>query len=320
MRKTEELLSIDTLIQIPVEKIKRNPENPRIYFRQNELEELTESIRLYGVMVPISVFKEGQSYILIDGERRWLSSKKLNNASIPGLVQEKPTPLTNLLLMFNIHSLREQWDLLTIAVKLPRVISLLTDQSGRRPTEKQLSETTGLGRAVIRRSKLLMEMPDEYKNELLSELNLPKAKQQISEDLFIEMERALKTVERAMPEAISDKDKTRRILIDKYRSGIIQNVVDFRKIPKIASAKKLAADDVKAAQVLSALFEKNEYSVVQAYQDTVSEAYTEKDLIARIRTVLDRLADIDPKQLDEELAIALQKLMVKIQEILRKAR
>src|SRR5437868_4620483 len=115
------------LQQIDIELIDRNPENPRINFRQAELDELQESIRLYGVQVPITLYKEGKRYVLIDGERRWRCCLKLNKKTIPGLVQEKPSTLTNLLLMFNIHSLREQWDLLTIALKLPKVISFLAE-------------------------------------------------------------------------------------------------------------------------------------------------------------------------------------------------
>src|SRR4051794_17234675 len=117
------------LKDVPLALVDRNPENPRIRLRQSELLELLDSIRVYGVQVPISVYKEGGRYILIDGERRWRCCKKLNKKSIPALVQrQKPSPLQNLLLMFNIHALREQWDLLTIALKLPRVFELLAAQ------------------------------------------------------------------------------------------------------------------------------------------------------------------------------------------------
>jgi ParB/RepB/Spo0J family partition protein len=125
------------LLTIPLEKIRRNPENPRINFRTEELDELTESIRRYGVQVPISVYREGKEYVLIDGERRWRCSLKLNRSTIPALIQPKPDPLKNLLLMFNIHALREQWDLLTIAMKLPTIIKLLQKQAGgKKPTER----------------------------------------------------------------------------------------------------------------------------------------------------------------------------------------
>jgi ParB family chromosome partitioning protein len=215
------------LEMVKTDLIDRNPENPRVYFRPNELEDLVESIRVHGVQVPISVYKEGNRYVLIDGERRWRCSLKLNRRDIPALVQPKPDPLRNLLLMFNIHGLREQWDLLTIALKLTRVIELLRTDLDREPTERDISLQTGLNRSVIRRSKLLLQLPQEYKDEILEELKKPKGQQKITEDLFIEMERALRTVERAMPEVIPDKDAARKVLLDKFKKGIIDNRVAY---------------------------------------------------------------------------------------------
>src|SRR5580692_2017178 len=141
------------LQQVPIDKIDRNPDNPRLVFRPGELEELQESIRLYGVQVPISVYREHGRFVLVDGERRWRCSLKLNRKTIPALIQEKPDALGNLLLMFNIHALREQWDLLTIALKLPRVISLLESRLTKKPSEKDIAEETGLPRATVRRSR-----------------------------------------------------------------------------------------------------------------------------------------------------------------------
>ena len=195
------------LVRLPLERIDRNPENPRIVFRPAELDELLESIRRYGVQVPISVYREGRRFVTIDGERRWRCCLKLNKKEIPALVQDKPEPLTNLLLMFNIHALREQWDLFTIAVKLPRVIDLLKRTSGREPTERELADQTGLSRGVIRRCKLLVDLPDKYKDQIRKDLNKPKAEaHKLTEDFFIEMERSLKTVQRALPATIDDKD------------------------------------------------------------------------------------------------------------------
>src|ERR1035437_10049057 len=187
-----------TLLDVPIQRIRTNPENPRLTFRQGELEELQESIRQYGVQVPIAVFKRGAEFVLIDGERRWRCASKLNLKSIPALVQREPKTLENLWLMFNIHALREQWDLLTIALKLPRVVTLLSRDLARKPTEGELSAKTGLARSVIRRCRLLMELPEHYQQMLLEELKKPKSKQTLSEDLFIEMEKSLRTVERAM--------------------------------------------------------------------------------------------------------------------------
>jgi len=129
------------LLQIPVAKISPNPENPRLAFRQAELDDLQESIRRYGIQVPIAVYKRGREYVLIDGERRWRCASKLNLPTIPAIVQDEPKPLENLLLMFNIHALREQWDLLTIALKLPKVIDLLTKRTVEVPKKQKFRRT-----------------------------------------------------------------------------------------------------------------------------------------------------------------------------------
>jgi ParB/RepB/Spo0J family partition protein len=221
------------LKDIPVDKIDRNPENPRLFFRQDELDELTESIRRHGVQVPISVYREAGRYVLIDGERRWRSSLKLNRRTIPAIVQTKPDPLTNLILMFNIHALREQWDLLTIAIKLPRVIHLFQEDRGTQPNERELSEQTGLARGTIRRCRLLMALPQRHIDVILTELKKPKLEQRITEDFYIEMERALKTVGNRMPELIQTeekRDEIRIVLLKKYRDGLIRSVTDFRQL------------------------------------------------------------------------------------------
>src|ERR1700722_15005958 len=96
------------LKQIAPSLIDKNPENPRVIFRQEEMEQLLASIDRHGVQVPIVVYKDNNRYVLIDGERRWRCASKLNLKTIPALVQKKPGELENLLMMYNILSLREQ--------------------------------------------------------------------------------------------------------------------------------------------------------------------------------------------------------------------
>lgn len=305
------------LQQVPVDKIDHNPENPRLIFRPGELDDLLESIRVYGVQVPISVYREGKRFVLIDGERRWKCALKLNRKAIPALVQDKPGPLENLLIMFNIHALREQWDLLTIALKLPRIVALLRDELGRDPTEAHLSERTGLNGGVIRRCKLLMALPQQYKDQILKELAKPKAQQKFTEDFFIEMERALKTVERSMPEAIPDKEAVRRILVRKFRAGTISNRVLFRSIAKIARAENVGFDRNVALAELLKLFSWNEYTIEEAYDNSVGEAYIERDLNTRVQKLLEILGDVDIDELDDEARRNLEALVERITNVLR---
>ncbi len=304
------------LQEIPIDRIDRNPENPRIIFRPDELNQLLQSIRLRGVQVPISVYKEGSRYVLIDGERRWRCSLKLNRKTIPALIQKKPDTLTNLLLMFNIHALREQWDLLTMASKLPAIIDLLEKNKGRRPTEAEISEETSLKRSTIRRCRLLIELPQHYLDDMLLELKKPKSEQKLTEDFFIEMERGLKTVERAMPDALpdNDKDKARRALIKKFKRGVIDNRTHFRNLGKIARADTV--DEKTRLNALKTLFADNQYSLQTAFQDSVAQLYSEKDILSRIASLEARIEDLEPDELDDDLRSSLRNLDKKIRALL----
>ncbi len=303
------------LRDIPVESIDRNKENPRIIFRPAEMETLQASISQYGVQVPISVYRKGKRFVLIDGERRWRCCLKLNRKTISALVQEAPDQLTNLLLMFNIHALREQWDLMTIAIKLPNVINLLKQRNGKNPTEEQLSKETGLRRGVIRRCKLLIDLPTKYRDQLLNELNKPKSQTKLSEDFFIEMERALKTVERAMPDVVDNKNRVRDVLIDKYKDGTIRDITDFRYLPMIARAERVQADSTLASRSLAKAFNQNNYSIEDAYKESVSEAYSERDLIIKVNQVLERLAKLTRRDLDDDLRAALTALYTRLEKL-----
>jgi ParB family chromosome partitioning protein len=218
--------------------------------------------------------------------------------------------------MFNIHALREQWDLLTIALKLPRVIVLLS-KGDKEPTERELAVETGLSRGLLRRCRLLMELPDRYREDLLDELNKPKNQQKLTEDFFIEMERSLKTVERAIPSVIVNKDEVRDVLIAKYKKGTIRNIIDFRNLAKIARADRVvSADRSTATRVLRQVFEKNDYSIERAYEESVSCAYSERDLLTRIDGIVDRLSGVSPP-LDSELQESLTRLQELITRLLR---
>ena len=306
------------LRDLPVAQIDRNPENPRLVFRSGEMEELLESIRRYGVQVPVSVYREGRKYVLIDGERRWYCCQKLGKDRIPALVQSKPSPLTNLLLMFNIHALREQWDLLTIAMKLPRVTSLLENDLRRKPTEREISNHTGLKRSVIRRSRLLADLPQKYKDDMLDELKKPKPEQKLTEDLFIEMERALKTVERALPSVIDSKDRVRKVLIAKYELGVIPNRVHFRNVAKIARAQRVSVPTQAATHALKKLFTTNNYSIDDAFNDSVSTAYSERDIRTNARTLLGQIDLLSSSKIGPELSRVLEALYKGLGKLLKR--
>ena len=74
---------------IPLDRIEPNPEQPRLAFNEETLQELSASIREHGVLQPILVRPlEGNRYQLIAGERRWRASKLAGLDSIPALIED----------------------------------------------------------------------------------------------------------------------------------------------------------------------------------------------------------------------------------------
>lgn len=78
------------LSQVSVEDISPNPRQPRSRFDQVELQELTDSIKEYGLIQPLVITNAEQSgkYTLIAGERRWLAAKQAGLKSVPVVIRE----------------------------------------------------------------------------------------------------------------------------------------------------------------------------------------------------------------------------------------
>lgn len=80
----------DSISRLPLTKIERNPNQPRKKFDQQALEELAESIRLHGVVTPITVRRADKQgyYQIIAGERRWRAARLAGLKEIPAMVLE----------------------------------------------------------------------------------------------------------------------------------------------------------------------------------------------------------------------------------------
>ncbi|HYG26709.1 MAG TPA: ParB/RepB/Spo0J family partition protein [Caulobacteraceae bacterium] len=80
-----------TAREIPIELIRRNPDQPRRTFAEAEIEELAASIREKGVLQPVLVRPAPDAkgeYQLVAGERRWRASQKAGLRSMPALVRD----------------------------------------------------------------------------------------------------------------------------------------------------------------------------------------------------------------------------------------
>ena len=84
----EQLQENDLLKTLKITEVEPNRDQPRKRFDQEALEELSESIKEYGLIQPIVVTKKDNYYSIIAGERRWRASKLAGLNEIPAIIRE----------------------------------------------------------------------------------------------------------------------------------------------------------------------------------------------------------------------------------------
>jgi ParB/RepB/Spo0J family partition protein len=253
------------------------------------MNELLESIARTGIQVPITVYRD-RGYVILDGERRWRCAKRLNLPLIPSIIHPKPTPLENLLMMFNIHNVRVQWDMMPMAYKVGEIRELLAKK--KQDTSPQaLSAVTGVRLPTLKRCLELLELPKHYRDLLMEEAEKPKGEQKVTADLFIEINKAYNVVERYVPETRTEFTKRNFVdaMVGKYRTGTVGSVTAFRDLSRLARAERAGGNQKEAAHAIKRLVRDPKYSVEQAYRDTVEAAYEQRDLVAKSDSLVDRI-------------------------------
>lgn len=79
--------SHDKIVALPLEKLRRNPYQPRDYFDEEALRDLTQSISQHGVLQPIVVRETIKGYDIVVGERRFRASQLANKDSVPAIIK-----------------------------------------------------------------------------------------------------------------------------------------------------------------------------------------------------------------------------------------
>ncbi|MCI6069953.1 MAG: ParB/RepB/Spo0J family partition protein [Bacteroidales bacterium] len=146
--------------EVPVEKIKANPNQPRREFSETSLEELAESIRQIGIIQPITLRQmEDGTYQIIAGERRWRASQMAGLNSVPAYVRTADDEkMMQMALVENIQ--REDLNAIEIALAYQNLIEQY------HLTQDQLSEKIGKNRATIANYLRLLKLPAQVQMAL----------------------------------------------------------------------------------------------------------------------------------------------------------
>ncbi len=142
---------------IDVDRIEPNPEQPRLEFDEDALDELAASIREHGVLQPILVRpRPGGRYQLIAGERRWRASRRADQPTIPALVEEiDDDTALEISIIENLQ--REDLSPLDEAVMYDRMIR----EHGY--SIRRLAEKLGKDKGYLENRLRLADAPDEIR-------------------------------------------------------------------------------------------------------------------------------------------------------------
>ncbi len=141
--------------EIPLSKIKINPDQPRRIFEEESLNELAASIKQIGVIQPITLRQtDDASYQIIAGERRYRASKLAGLESIPAYIRTaKDEAVMEMALIENIQ--REDLNSIEIALAYQNLIETYN------LTQERLSERIGKKRTTIANYLRLLKLPAE---------------------------------------------------------------------------------------------------------------------------------------------------------------
>lgn len=142
-----------TMAEIPLEEIHVNPFQPRTDFDLEALKELAESIKIQGIIQPVTVRKlENRQYQLIAGERRVQASKIAGLSSIPAYIRTvNDQEMLEMALIENIQ--REDLNAIEIAMSYQRLLSECNLK------QEELGDRVGKNRATVNNYLRLLKLP-----------------------------------------------------------------------------------------------------------------------------------------------------------------
>lgn len=144
----------EELLEIDLDLIEPNSEQPRTRFSDENLEELSQSIKMNGIVQPIVVRRRGGRYQIVAGERRWRASQRAGLRKIPAIVKDiADDKLLELALIENIQ--RQELNPIEEARAYRNLITTIG------LTQEIVAERVGKNRTVVTTALRLLKLPEE---------------------------------------------------------------------------------------------------------------------------------------------------------------
>jgi ParB family chromosome partitioning protein len=153
------ILKDERYAEVDIEEVSPNPQQPRMRFDPESIEELARSMMESGVIQPILVVPDGETYKIVVGERRWRAAQKAGLKKIPVLIRQIPKERQlEISLVENLH--REDLNPLEVANVYQRLIREL-DYS-----HEEIAARVGKDRTSVSNYLRLLNLPEPVRDYL----------------------------------------------------------------------------------------------------------------------------------------------------------
>ena len=152
--------SVKQLVELPVDKIRPNPYQPRTTFDEESIAELAQSIRQVGLLQPLLVRRVGEQYELVAGERRLRAVTSLGMESVSCIIQQEIVDEASAVMALIENLQREDLHYLEEA----QCFSALLETYHL--TQEQLAERLGKSQSSIANKLRLLKLSDQVKGAM----------------------------------------------------------------------------------------------------------------------------------------------------------
>lgn len=218
---------------INITKIEPNREQPRRSFDEDALEELTESIKQFGLLQPILVHDKKTYYEIVAGERRWRAAKKAGLKEIPVIIKElTEQEIVEISLIENIQ--RENLNPIEEAQAYKR---LLTEFNLK---QEEVAERVAKSRTAVTNSMRLLKLGDEVQQMVIDDkittgharalitIEDPEQQYNIAKKIFDE-KLSVRDVEKLVKNLNKPVREKKIVSTDKSLEAVYQNIEENLK-------------------------------------------------------------------------------------------
>lgn len=223
------------VLQVPIEDVRPNRQQPRKTFDDATLEELASSIKEHGLMQPILVRARGSAFEIIAGERRWRACQKAGLKTVEVIVKDlAEEEVFEWALIENIQ--REDLNPIEEAEAYKRLL----ETTGM--TQEQIAVRVSKDRSTVANALRLLRLPDEVRRQVISgALSMGHARALLaleSPDDIVKMSRDV------MKRGLSVREVERLVRSQKRPDADGPAVDPYGQLPGGAPAVQRATDDL----------------------------------------------------------------------------